>query len=122
MTLAIELTDVQARALAEAAKQLQVSEAELAAAAAVHSVAAPPLRPALGTFPSLLQLFVAAGTAAVAADSTSAASTASGRGAGAPSAPRRALSAPASRGSTQQGNVNAGNQGPLSCDVASSRT
>jgi len=34
MTLAIELTDEQARALAEAAKQLQVSEAELAAAAA----------------------------------------------------------------------------------------
>ena len=33
MTLAIELTDEQARALAEAAKQLQVSEAELAAAA-----------------------------------------------------------------------------------------
>jgi precorrin-6B methylase 2 len=32
--LAIELTDKQARALAEAAKQLQVSEAELAAAAA----------------------------------------------------------------------------------------
>ena len=33
MTLAIELTDEQARALAEAAEQLQVSEAELAAAA-----------------------------------------------------------------------------------------
>lgn len=32
MTLAMELTDEQARALAEAAKQLQVSEAELAAA------------------------------------------------------------------------------------------
>jgi len=32
MTLAIELTDEQARALAEAAKQLQASEAELAAA------------------------------------------------------------------------------------------
>jgi hypothetical protein len=33
MTLAIDLTDEQARALAEAGKQLQVSEAELAAAA-----------------------------------------------------------------------------------------
>jgi len=38
MTLAIELTDEQARALAEAAKQLQVSEAELAAAAAAERV------------------------------------------------------------------------------------
>lgn len=34
MTLAIKLTDEQARALAEAAEQLQVSEADLAAAAA----------------------------------------------------------------------------------------
>ena len=32
MTLAIELTDQQSRALAEAAEQLHVSEAELAAA------------------------------------------------------------------------------------------
>ena len=32
MTLAIKLTDEQARALAEAAEQLQVSEADLAAA------------------------------------------------------------------------------------------
>jgi hypothetical protein len=41
MTLAIELTDEQARALAEAAKQLQVSEAELAAAAVRGLVSAP---------------------------------------------------------------------------------
>ena len=42
MTLAIELTDEQARALAEAAKQLQVSEAELAAAAAVRGLVSAP--------------------------------------------------------------------------------
>ena len=41
MTLAIELTDEQARALAEAAKQLQVSEAELAAAAVRGLVSSP---------------------------------------------------------------------------------
>ena len=40
-TLAIELTDEPARALAEAAKQLQVSEAELAAAAVRGLVSAP---------------------------------------------------------------------------------
>jgi hypothetical protein len=42
MTLAIELTDEQARALAEAAEQLQVSEAELAAAAAVRGLVSAP--------------------------------------------------------------------------------
>ncbi|MBM5807540.1 MAG: DNA-binding protein [Cyanobacteria bacterium M_surface_10_m2_179] len=41
MTLAIELTDQQARALAEAAEQLHVSEAELAAAAVRDLVSAP---------------------------------------------------------------------------------
>ena len=40
MTLAIELTDQQARALAEAAEQLHVSEAELAAAAVRDLVSA----------------------------------------------------------------------------------
>lgn len=41
MTLAIELTDQQARALAAAAEQLQVSQAELAAAAVRDLVSAP---------------------------------------------------------------------------------
>ena len=41
MTLAIELTDQQSRALAEAAEQLHVSEAELAAAAVRDLVSAP---------------------------------------------------------------------------------
>jgi hypothetical protein len=41
MTLAIELTDEQARALSEAVEQLQVSEADLAAAAVRGLVSAP---------------------------------------------------------------------------------
>ena len=40
MTLAIELTEQQSKALAEAAEQLQVSEAELAAA--VHGLVSAP--------------------------------------------------------------------------------
>jgi len=41
MTLAIELTDQQSRALAEAAEKLHVSEAELAAAAVRDLVSTP---------------------------------------------------------------------------------
>jgi len=40
--LLIELTDEQSRALAESAKQLQVSEAELAVAAAVRGLVSAP--------------------------------------------------------------------------------
>jgi predicted transcriptional regulator len=41
MTLAIQLSDEQAKALAEAAERLNVSESELAAAAVRELVAAP---------------------------------------------------------------------------------
>ena len=40
--MVIELTDEQSRALAESAKQLQVSEAELAVAAAVRGLVSAP--------------------------------------------------------------------------------